>query len=148
MMNQFAPLLLLLLQVLPLNGWVTLRTPSRTLSSSWTSAIIPGVTIAAPESTTSLQMAGFGAGGDDKKKKETKLKPKHQWDRFSELKKENKIRVAVKVVDSDSGEWLEVGAVKSAENAYTEYAVARQRTLIIEVSWCDVWCADGDLCNW
>jgi hypothetical protein len=137
MMNQFAPLLLLLLQVLPLNGWVTLRTPSRTLSASWTSAIIPGVTNAAPESTTSLQMAGFGAGGA-KKKEETKLKPKHQWDRFAELKKENKIRVAVKVVDSDSDEWLEVGAVKSSENAYTEYAVARQRTLIIEVSWRDV----------
>jgi hypothetical protein len=147
-MNQYAPLLLLLLQVLPLNGWVTtLRSPSRTLSSSWTptSAIIPGVTsIAAPAaSTTFLEMAagGFGGGGDDKskKKKETKLKPKQQWDRFADLKKENKIRVAVKVVDSDSGEWLEVGFVRSAENAHTDYAVARQRSLIIEVSWCDVW---------
>lgn len=80
-------------------------------------------------------MAGFGADDKSKKKKETKLKPKQQWDRFGDLKKEDKIRVAVKVVDSDSGDWLEVGFVRSAENAYTDFAVARQRSLIIEVSW-------------
>lgn len=77
-------------------------------------------------------MAGFGADDKSKKKKETKLKPKHQWDRFGDLKKEDKIRVAVKVVESD-GDWLEVGFVRSAENAYTDFAVARQRSLIIEV---------------
>jgi hypothetical protein len=136
MMNQLAPILLLLLQAAPLNGWVTTSlTPSRALSSS--SAIIPGVTIAASgpaSTTTSLAMAGFGADDKSKKKKETKLKPKQQWDRFSDLKKEEKIRVAVKAVDSDSGDWLEVGFVRSAENAYTDFAVARQRSLIIEVS--------------
>jgi hypothetical protein len=149
MMNQFAPILLLLLQVVPLNGWVTTShtTSGRTLSSS---AIIPGVTIAAPASTTtSLAMAGFGAGDDkSKKKKETKLKPKQQWDRFSDLKKEDKIRVAVKVVDSDASDWLEVGFVRSAENAFTDFAVARQRVLIIEVSWCYVWiCVQLVMCT-
>jgi hypothetical protein len=135
MMNQYASLLLLLLQAAPLNGWVTTSlTPSRTLSPS--AILPPGVTIAAPASTTtSLEMAGFGADDKSKKKKETKLKPKQQWDRFGDLKKEDKIRVAVKVVDSDSGDWLEVGFVRSAENAYTDFAVARQRSLIIEVSW-------------
>jgi hypothetical protein len=76
-------------------------------------------------------MAGFG---DAKKTKEAKLKPKQQWDRYSnDLKKLTKFRVAVKAGDSDSAEWLEVGCVKSVENAYTEYAVAKQRSLIIEV---------------
>lgn len=128
MMKQYAPFLLLLLQAVPLYGWVTLPTPIRTLSSSSTS-IIPGVI--STTTPTSLQMAGFG---DAKKTKEAKLKPKQQWDRYSnDLKKLTKFRVAVKAGDSDSAEWLEVGCVKSVENAYTEYAVAKQRSLIIEV---------------
>jgi hypothetical protein len=149
MMNQVAPILLLLLQVVPLYGWVTPShtTSGRTLSSS---TIIPGVTIAAPafaSTTTSLAMAGFGGGDDNsKKKKETKLKPKQQWDRFSDLKKEEKIRVAVKVVDSDPNDWLEVGFVRSAEDAFTDFAVARQRVLIIEVSWWLVICTSLVLC--
>jgi hypothetical protein len=86
---------------------------------------------------------GFGgsAGGDKKKKAatNTKLKPKQQWDRYLALKKESKIRVAVRCVVDDSSsdvteEWLEVGRVRTQDDKYTESAVARQRALIAEVS--------------
>lgn len=77
---------------------------------------------------------GFGGGGDSsskKKKPEKKLKPKSQWDRYGSLKGETAFRVGVKVVD----EWLDVGRVKSKENANTEIAVARQRAIIADVSY-------------
>lgn len=77
--------------------------------------------------------AGFG-GGSPKKKKETKIKPKQQWDRYSgDLKKEKPYRVAVKAEGKESDEWLEVGNVKSKENKHTVAAVARQKALIAEV---------------
>lgn len=108
---------------------------SRQLSSS---------TISTPMSSTSLYAGGFGGGGgmgkkvgNDKKKKksdnkETKLKPKQQWDRYSELKREPKIQVAVRIKDDESDEWLEVGRVKSKDSQYTEEAVFRQRAIIAE----------------
>ena len=78
---------------------------------------------------------GFGSGGS-KKKKQVKIKPKQQWDRYSgDLKKEKPYRVAVKAEGKDSDEWLEVGNVKSKGGAYTKAAVARQRALIAEVSY-------------
>ena len=77
--------------------------------------------------------AGFG-GGDPKKKKEQKLKPKAQWDRYTDaLKKETPYRVAVKAVGKGSEDWLEVGNIKSKGGDYTKAAVARQRALIAEV---------------
>jgi hypothetical protein len=107
---------------------------------------------------------GGGTGGSDKKSKKsggggggsnsgssgsdvTKLKPKQQWDRYLDLKRETKIRVAVRCKteqknddDGDSvsssqseEEWLEVGRVKSKDDKYTELAVVRQRAIIAEV---------------
>jgi hypothetical protein len=91
-------------------------------------------------SSSALYLAGgFGGGGAaaDKKKKgastvSTALKPKQQWDRYSDLKKEDKIRVATRIVGEEG--WLDVGRIKSKDNLYTEIAVARQRALIAEVS--------------
>ena len=85
------------------------------------------------QSTIIFGFGGFGSPGDggQKKKKETKLKPKQQWDRFIGLKKEKKIRVAVRMSDED--EWLEVGNIKSKDDKYTEFALTRQRALIAEV---------------
>ena len=100
--------------------------------------------------------AGFGAGGgsssNNKKKKKKKvvqkLKPKQQWDRYCDLKTENRVRVAVRLQEDASGEssdndnnnnnnnnseWLEVGRVKSKDNAYTELAVMKQKAIIAEV---------------
>lgn len=78
--------------------------------------------------------AGFGSDGTQKKK-DQKLKPKQQWDRYTDsLKKENAVRVAVKAVQKESKDWLEVGNVKSKGGEYTKAAVARQRALIAEVS--------------
>jgi hypothetical protein len=91
---------------------------------------------------------GFGGGGgaaaDKKKKKGTAtasaaLKPKQQWDRYGELKREDKVRVAIRIVGEKEGEegdgdWIDVGRIKSKDNLYTEIAVARQRALIAEVS--------------
>jgi hypothetical protein len=90
-------------------------------------------------STSSLQMAGFGAAPKkDKKQKSSVLKPRQQWDRYVALKTSEGIPVAVGVVDpttptSDSQiEWLQVGLVRSKDNAYTEEAVTRQRLIIGE----------------
>lgn len=78
-------------------------------------------------------MAGFGSDGPtSKKKKELKLKPKQQWDRFAALKKETSVLVAVRVVGEE--DWLEVGRVKSKDNANIEVAVAKQRVIIAEHS--------------
>ena len=76
--------------------------------------------------------AGFGASDSKSKKKEAKLKPKQMWDRYLDLKKEDKVPVGVRVND----EWFDVGAVKSKNNKYTEIAVARQRGLLAEVRVC------------
>jgi hypothetical protein len=77
--------------------------------------------------------AGFG-GDSSKKKKDVKIKPKQQWDRYTgDLKKEKPYRVAVKAEGRNSDEWLEVGNVKSKGGEYTKAAVARQRALIAEV---------------
>ena len=90
--------------------------------------------------------AGFGGGSNNNQKKkkkssstgaDAKLKPKQQWDRYSELKRENKIRVGVRIVGEENDkhdEWLEVGRIKSKENKYTEMAVYRQRAIIAEHS--------------
>mmetsp|Transcript_24206 Transcript_24206/g.28526 ORF Transcript_24206/g.28526 Transcript_24206/m.28526 type:complete len:242 (+) Transcript_24206:5-730(+) len=100
---------------------------------------------------SSLQMAGFGGasakkGGTKKNKKELTLKPlkpKQQWDRYTSdaMKEFDCIPVAVRVVrtinsatttTTNEGTWLEVGAVKSKENAWTEAAVIRHRILIAD----------------
>lgn len=90
---------------------------------------------------TSLMMAGFGGGtgsSSNRSKKNTqevKLKPKQQWDRFTALKKETRYPVAIrKTGDNDASSWLEVGAVRSKDNQYTEASVVRQRGLIVDVS--------------
>jgi hypothetical protein len=105
--------------------------------------IVPGASrglTATTTTTSSLQMAGFGAApkkGDTKKTKE--LKPKQQWDRYSALKTAEAFAVAVRVVDSTSDssatpasemEWMQVGFVRSKGNVYTGEAVTRQRLLI------------------
>lgn len=79
-----------------------------------------------------IMMAGFGAAKEPSKK-EPRLKPKAQWDRYSDLKKEPTIRVAVRVT-KEGEEWLEVGRVRSKDNQYTEVAIARQRAVIADVS--------------
>ena len=79
-----------------------------------------------------VMMAGFGAAKESSKK-EPRLKPKAQWDRYSDLKKELTIRVAVRVM-KEGEEWLEVGRVRSRDNQYTETAIARQRAVIADVS--------------
>ena len=93
-------------------------------------------------------MAGFGGGGGMSKKKGKPantnataiLKPKAQWDRYGNLKKDNGIRVATRVVTDDPdgdgdgavGEWYEVGRIKSEGDAFTEIAVTLQRGIIAE----------------
>jgi hypothetical protein len=94
--------------------------------------------------TTSTTTSASGGGGssssgkgeDKKKKKEgmVKLKPKQQWDRYLSFKNEPKIRVAVRLVDDENDEWLEVGRVRTTMDQLTELAVARQRAIIAEVS--------------
>jgi hypothetical protein len=91
---------------------------------------------------------GFGGGASAAAaNKEVKLKPKQQWDRYTALKKESAVKVAVRVVNnsaSSSGgggaesastndDWLEVGSVKADSTVGIEVAVARQRALIAEV---------------
>lgn len=112
---------------------------------------IPIKTTTVPSSSTRLWGGGFGgtssdssgSGGGNKKKGKggggggsgsPSLKPKQQWDRYIAFKKEDKVRVAVRCKgDGESDEWLEVGRVKSKDNAYTEVAVAIQRAIIAEV---------------
>ena len=107
-----------------------------------------------------LQMAGFGGGGSSRghtkkmTKKKTggsnstnkappplKLKAKTQWDRYCDptLKAATSYPVAVRVLRSGSDDdnnasrdWIEVGRVKSEDNALTEIAVALQRGIIVE----------------
>jgi hypothetical protein len=92
--------------------------------------------------SSSLPMAGFGAAPKKgTKRKDMKLKPKQQWDRYTGdgLKASEIVRVGVQVIDhSDAGEagieWMEVGTVKSKGDAYTEAAVIRQKALIADHS--------------
>jgi len=96
----------------------------------------PSVAFARQIAPTTALSAGFGGGDKSadsskkKKKKEAKLKPKQQWDRYIDFKKDTKVRVAVKPTAAE--EWLEVGRVKSKNNQYTAIAVARQRAIIAE----------------
>lgn len=83
--------------------------------------------------TSSLGMAGFGAAPSNKNKKELKIKPKAQWDRYTDMKKVPVVRVAVQKTGQDA-EWLEVGRVRAKDEVATEIAVARQRALIADVS--------------
>jgi hypothetical protein len=79
---------------------------------------------------TSSLFAGFG--GSDESSKSKKLSPKQQWDRYLSFKQQPKVQVAVRKIGSE--EWLEVGAVRSENNAMTELAVVKQRALIAEVN--------------
>ena len=145
----------------------------RFFASAWVPPVLaPSTWVASPSFIAASRIAsssqlgasgGFGAGsggsnresaGGRKKSssssssapsKETKLKPKQQWDRYMDLKASDKVRVGVRVCatvaasSSDSADapaandWLEVGHVKSAPDVTTEVAVARQRALIAEV---------------
>ena len=144
-MNQhrIALLVFLTLESLPcfsiVNAFITPlqhphRLPPRTISSS-----------------PSRLSAGFGGGGKSSKKKgkknnkEAKLKPKQMWDRYLELKKDTKVRVAVR--RNSEEEWLEVGAVKSKGDKNTAAAVFRQRALIAEVSFFSSSSSSSMLCN-
>jgi len=86
-------------------------------------------------------MAGFGGGASSSKKQKKKkgggaklpkLKAKSQWDRYADLKQCQKVIVSVRIKGEES--WMEVGRVKSANDEFTEVAVARQRALIAEHS--------------
>lgn len=90
---------------------------------------------------TRLKASGFGGGTSkaskaSKKTKVNKLKPKAQWDRFLDMKGAARIRVAVSSSATSSADesdvWMEVGHVKSKDDAYTALAVARQRALIVD----------------
>ena len=94
--------------------------------------------------SSALWGAGFGDSASSNKK-EAKLKPKQQWDRYVALKKEPSVAVGVKVVSaaSETDAWLEVGAVKRQAEISIEVAVARQRALLVEVrlfSLAHEWC--------
>jgi len=81
--------------------------------------------------TPSSLHAGFGGGAaSSKKKQETKLKPKQQWDRYVDLKQEERVAVGVQIDGTD--EWLDCGWVKSQGSKYTSDAVFKQRVLIAE----------------
>lgn len=93
-------------------------------------------------------MAGFGSkDSSSNNKKDAKLKAKGQWDRYLDLKTCTKFTVGVRIKnnndDSTSStttpfnsnqQWMEVGRVRSVDNAHTEIAIARQRALIAEHS--------------
>jgi hypothetical protein len=91
-------------------------------------------------------MAGFGTSKDisTNNKKDAKLKAKSQWDRYLDLKTCTKFTVGVRIKNDDSStststatnsqQWMEVGRVRSVDNAHTEVAIARQRALIAEHS--------------
>uniref|UniRef100_A0A7S1YEK3 Uncharacterized protein n=1 Tax=Grammatophora oceanica TaxID=210454 RepID=A0A7S1YEK3_9STRA len=92
-----------------------------------------GARIGQQRRCTTLSMAGgFGTpskkGGSDR----AKVRPKQQWDRYKKMKKDKLVRVAVRV--DGQGDWLEVGRVKSQGSEYTEFALAVQKSLIIEHS--------------
>mmetsp|Transcript_14042 Transcript_14042/g.34017 ORF Transcript_14042/g.34017 Transcript_14042/m.34017 type:complete len:255 (+) Transcript_14042:108-872(+) len=91
-------------------------------------------------------MAGFGGSASSSRRKKGnkkksnsdgssgKLKPKKQWDRYmsQDLKSSDSVRVAVRIPSNNK--WLAVGEIKSKDDAYTEAAVIRHRSLIAEHS--------------
>lgn len=91
-------------------------------------------------SPSALFAGGFGGGGSTKgiekksSSKQSKLKPKQQWDRFLALKATTKVPVGVRMKEDDTEDWIQVGHVRSKEDAYTEVSVTMQRALIAEVS--------------
>jgi hypothetical protein len=91
-------------------------------------------------SPSALFAGGFGGGGSTKgiekkpSSKQTKLKPKQQWDRFLALKATTKVPVGVRMKEDNTEEWIQVGYVRSKEDAYTEISVTMQRALVAEVS--------------
>ena len=62
------------------------------------------------------------------------MKPKAQWDRYTDMKKAPMIRVAVRKEGDEEEEWLEVGRVRSKGGVSAVMAVARQRAIIADVS--------------
>lgn len=126
-------LVIAFLQLALLHSWCPSHGHSRALLH------LSGRPSSAYRHSTKIELSAGGFGGQSqsessKKKKgnsDRKLKPKQQWDRYLDMKNEKRYRVAVKVADDD--EWLEVGTVKSQDDKYTEFAVARQRALIVEV---------------
>ena len=96
------------------------------------------------KSFSALEMAGFGGGGGmakkgGKKNKNTKLKPKAQWDRFMKMKNVVGTRVGARVNndgEEEVGEWVEIGKIRSENGDLVEAAVAFQRALIAEVRSC------------
>ena len=150
-------LILAAISTTPVNGWIIANSnnnkPSPSIvyysTNNNNNARIstPSTTRQQSSSSSTLYMAGFGgasssSSGKDKKSnktKETILKPKQQWDRFViALKKQNRISVGVRIVGGNGEDWFDVGAIKSIDNAYTEYAVLRQRGLIADVSIADI----------
>jgi hypothetical protein len=157
------PVLSLLLVVSSSDAWVT-TTQHATLSpkvnarpsptTASTSAVTPPRTIprglllllfaGTPRGATGATSTTSGFGSSSAEKKEIKLKPKQQWDRYTTLKKEPSVKVAVKVVGvaavddtaASSSDWLDVGAVRTSPGTSIDIAVARQRALIAEVRWC------------
>jgi hypothetical protein len=88
-------------------------------------------------SKTVTYMAGFGTEKSKASKAPPKLKPKTQWDRYTDLKKSTSIPVAVRVIRQDGdhitySEWMKVGQVKSDEDQFTEMAVLAQRALLAD----------------
>eukprot|EP00545_Synedropsis_sp_CCMP1620_P008360 CAMPEP_0119003676 /NCGR_PEP_ID=MMETSP1176-20130426/707_1 /TAXON_ID=265551 /ORGANISM="Synedropsis recta cf, Strain CCMP1620" /LENGTH=222 /DNA_ID=CAMNT_0006955297 /DNA_START=52 /DNA_END=720 /DNA_ORIENTATION=+ len=105
----------------------------------------PATVSTTSSSTSALQMAGFGAGAPKKggkkgtKKRDIKLKATRQWKQYIALPLSERIRVAVRVVESTAPTgadndvcWFEVGAVKSKEDAHTEAAVIRHRLVMAD----------------
>jgi hypothetical protein len=134
----------------PSNGWMTITAPT-TLGKRHFQPILPirlHRSVSRQESylqATAATKGGFG-GAASSSSKEVKLKPKQQWDRYTALKKETSVKVAVRVVSTptttttaateDSTDWLHVGSVKASASVGIEMAVARQRALIAEVRVC------------
>jgi hypothetical protein len=152
----FAVCLLLARSAVPSNGWLTITAPT-TLANRHFQPILPTWlhrSVSRQEScllqATAAAKGGFG-GAANISSKEVKLKPKQQWDRYTELKKETAVKVAVRVVSAPTtattaatedstdsaaarrNDWLHVGSVKSSASVGIEMAVARQRALIAEV---------------
>jgi hypothetical protein len=155
---------LLLLLILSVTSWTTISSSRRNIASSQHNHCLYFLTTSqlATASSTSIY-AGFGNTNEKKKKQKkdsgtsgsssssssnnnnvVKLKPKQQWDRYmNDLKKMTGIIVGVRVMittDDDSTStnakiaWIPVGRIKSIDDKYTDFAIARQRALIADVS--------------
>ena len=104
------------------------------LLSSWTIWYLTVAFLPPVRKVAHAPLAAGGFGGSNKKSKkpavQKKLKPKQQWDRYLDMKKEIAKKVGVRLEDD---EWLAVGKIRSKASEYTEQAVALQRALIAEV---------------